>query len=117
MMQPIPISIVVSDPWDLGVATNWAPLRGTIIEMKVSQKGGQALVRFEKPIEYRGAAYSFAVASPRLDGQDIESIVAGTSICASLIGISRDQAESIEPFDTSAWRGGLGFIGDIMRMA
>ncbi len=116
-MHPIPVSIVVSDPWELGVATNWVPIQGTVVEMRASENGGRALLRFDTPIEYRGATYAFAVASPRLDGQGVENFVAGTSTSASLIGISRDQAESSDPFNTSTWRGGLAFIGDIERIA
>lgn len=90
---------------------------GAVVEVQVSRNGARALLRFDTPVEYRGATYAFAVASARLGGQEVGNMVAGTSISASLIGISRQQAESPDPFDTSAWRGGLAFIGDIKRIA
>jgi hypothetical protein len=117
IMQPFPISIVVSDPWDLGAATNWAPIKGSVVGVNVSEIDGRVLLRFETPIDYRGATYAFAVATPRLEGQTVSDIAVGTCTSASVIGISREQAESSMPFDTSAWRGGLAFIGDIRRTA
>jgi hypothetical protein len=116
-MQPIPVSIVVSDPWDVGSAANCAPIKGSIVEVSMGQIGSKALLRFETPIEFQGSTYMFAVASPRLKGQNVSDIEAGTGMSASVIGISREQAESSQPFDTSAWRGGLAFIGDIKRSA
>ena len=116
-MQPFPVSIIVDDPWDFGAATNWLPIKGLVVDVNMSQVGGLVLLRFETPIDYHGATYAFAVASPRLEGQAVSDIVAGTCTSASVIGISREQAESSKPFDTSAWRGGLAFIGDIKRTA
>lgn len=112
-MKPIPVTIVVSEPWELGVATNWVPIKGKVVSVQVCQHGGRALVQLEPPVEHRGATYAFAVASPRLQGHGAENVVAGTRMCASLVGISDEQAVSADPFDTSSWRGGLAFIGDI----
>lgn len=114
-MQPIPVSIVVSDPWDLGAAMNWVPIKGSVVEVDMSQIGDRVLLRFETPIEYQGETYAFAVASPRLQGQRVSEIATGTYTSASVIGISREQAESGKWCDTSAWRGGLAFVGDIRR--
>jgi hypothetical protein len=111
-MQPIRVSIVTSEPWELGVATNWVPIKCELVSV---QHGGRALLQLATPIAYRGATYAFAVASPRLPGQGVENIVAGTRLCASLVGITNEQAGSADPFDTSGWRGGLAFIGDIER--
>jgi hypothetical protein len=48
-----------------------------------------------------------------LEGQGLENIVAETRMCVAVVGISDEQALTADPFDTSGWRGGLGFIGDI----
>jgi len=81
----------------------------------MSQMGDRVLLQFETPIEYKGETYSFAVASPRLEGQKVSDISAGTYTSASVIGISQEQAKSPRRFDTSGWRGGLAFVGDIRR--
>jgi hypothetical protein len=112
-MQPIQVSITVSEPWELGIATNWVPVKGEVIRFDECLPGGRALVRLETPIEYRGATYGFIVASPRLKGRDVRDIVAGITMCAAIIGISGEQALSADPCDISDWRGGLSFVGDI----
>lgn len=113
-MRNVPhILITVSDPWDVGEAIDWQPIRGRLLQTETTESGGRALVRFDQPIRYHGAAYSYAVASPRHEGRDIAEIRAGKSVDCALTAISDEQAQSSNPMDTSRWRGGLAFIGDV----
>jgi len=116
-MNPIPVSIVISDPWDVGEALNWAPLRGQMVRVAHDECGGKALIRFEAPISYRGVLYTCAVVTPRHEGHEVMEIVAGAKLCAALTCAPEDQPRSADPFDTSGWRGGLAFIGDIVASA
>ena len=115
-MKPIPLTITVSDPWDLGETVNWQPIKGQLIQMKDDERGGQALVKFDAPLSYRGLVYHYAVASPRLEGNHMVEVNDGKMVCSALIGISDQQAESNNPLDISRWRGGLGFDGDVQPL-
>lgn len=112
-MKPLLISITVSDPWDVGEAVNWQPIEGHLLQMENDAHGGQALIKFDGSISYRGSVYRYAVASPRLEGHQIAELNAGKMVCSALTGISDHQAESSSPLDISNWRGGLAFVGDI----
>ena len=107
------ILITVSDPWDVGEAVNWQAIRGRLLQTESTDSGGKALVRFDQPVLYHGAAYNYAVASPRQEGRNIAEIRAGKSVGCALTAISDEQAQSNNPMDTSRWRGGLAFIGDV----
>ena len=107
------ILITVSDPWDVGEAVNWQAIRGQLLQTESTDSGGKALVRFDHPIRYHGAEYNHAVASPRHEGRNIAEIRAGKSVVCALTAISDEQAQSNNSMDTSTWRGGLAFIGDM----
>ena len=113
MTKLLPISITVSDPWDVGEAVNWRTIRGVLLQTAEADHAGKALMRFDHDINYRGSSYRYAVACPRLEGRHVAEIEAGKSVGCVLIGISEEQAESSKPMDTSKWRGGLAFVGDV----
>jgi len=106
--------ITVSDPWDLGEALNWQAINGHLLQTESTDSGGKALVRFDQPVLYHGGAYNYAVASPRHEGSNIAEIRAGKSVGCAFTAISDEQAQSNNPMDTSRWRGGLAFIGDVV---
>lgn len=113
-MKSVPrILVTVSDPWDLGQAVNWQAIRGQLLQTESTDSGGKALVRFDQPVFYHGAAYNYAVASPRHEGRNIAEIRAGKSVGCAFIAISDEQAQSNNPLDTSRWRGGLAFVADV----
>ena len=103
----------VSDPWDLGEALKWQPLQGELVKTASDDHGGSALIKLDKTITYRDAAYRFVVASPRLEGTVISTLETGKKVFCAFTGISDANADSANPFDTTGWRGGLGFIGDV----
>jgi len=104
------ISIIVSDPWDLGEATNWQPLRGSLLQMKSEE---MALIKLDNAISYGNSIWHFVIASPRRRGDEVGALQAGKKVAATFIGISDQQAGSEAVFDTHGWRGGLAFMGDI----
>ena len=53
----------------------------------------------------------------RHEEHEVMEIVAGAKLCAALTCATEDQSRSADPFDTSGWRGGLAFIGDIVASA
>ncbi len=117
MTQPLPISITISDPWDVGEALNWQTIRGVLLQTADADHGGKILVRFDHDINYRGSAYRYAVGAPYLEGRHVTEIEAGKSVGCALTGISEEQAESSNPMDISKWRGGFAFVGDVTPTA
>lgn len=107
------LTIMLSDPWELGEALKWQPLQGNLLRSVNDEKGGQALIKLEKSLEYRDAICRYVIASPRHEGVEISNLSVGKSVLCGLTGISEQQAESSNPFDLSSWRGGIAFIGDV----
>ena len=107
------ISIMLSDPWDLGEALKWQPLRGELLEMTPDEHGGKVLIRLDEDVSYRDSVCRYLVASPRYKGSQIAELLTGKKVSCGITGISDDQAKSSAAMDISNWRGGLAFIGDI----
>src|SRR5699024_5996653 len=106
-MTPLQVSIVLSDPWELGEALNWKPLSGELLRMEPGEHGGRALIELERSIAYRGSDCRFVVASPRHVGEEIASLQLRKSVVCAFTGISDAQAVSSGIPDTREWRGGI----------
>lgn len=116
-MNSTNVIIIVSDPWDVGEAVEWKPIRGELFETQGSEQSGKALVKFEKPITYQNTAYHYAVVSPRRRENPLAGLVGGNMVSCVLTGIADEQATSDNPLDISKWRGGLAFEGDVNTVA
>lgn len=113
-MNSLSVSITVSDPWDVGEAVKWQPIRGTLLKRQATSQTSSGLIKFEAPVNYRGSCYYFAVAWPRRKEDSIAEVYAGKMVCCGITGISAQQAESDNPLDISKWRGGFAFVGDVV---
>jgi hypothetical protein len=107
------ISISVSDPWELGEALKWQSLRGELLQMVNDDHGGRALIKLHDAVNYRGSVWRYVVAAPRHQGNEIAGLQTGKKVLAAFTGISDQQAESSGALNTSNWRGGLAFVGDL----
>ncbi len=112
-MNPLCVTIIVSDPWDVGEAVKWQPIRGKLIDIPPHNQGRHALMKFDEPINYHGSLYHYAVVSPRRSANSIGELYVGKMVCCLITGISDQQAESDNPVDLGRWRGGLAFEGDV----
>ena len=112
-MNPMRISISISDPWELGEALKWQPLRGELLQTVNDEHGGRALIKLDDAINYQGSNWRYVVATPRHQESEIAGLQSGKKVVSAFTGISDQQAESSSPLDTSNWRGGLAFIGDV----
>lgn len=110
------ISIMLSDPWDLGEALKWQPLRGELLQITHDEHGGKALIELDERIIYRSFVCRYVVASPRHKGSEIGELQNGKKVFCAMTGISDEQAKSSAAIDLSNWRGGVSFIGDIEAM-
>lgn len=111
------ISIMLSDPWDLGEAIEWQPLTGELLQMASDAHGGKALIELSASVSYRGSVCRYVVASPRHQGREITELQDGQKVLCALIGISDKQATTNAALDTSNWRGGVAFVGDVEPIA
>lgn len=102
-----------SDPWDLGEALKWQPLRGELLQMTRDDHGGKALIELNESMSYGDSVYRYVVASPRHEGSEIAELQNGKKVFCAITGISDEQAKSSAAMDTSSWRRGVAFIGDI----
>lgn len=107
------ISIMLSDPWDLGEALRWQPLRGDLLQIMHDEHGGKALIELNESVSYRGLVCRYVIAYTRHKGSKIEELQNGRKISCAMTGISDEQATSSAVMDSSNWRGGVAFIGDI----
>lgn len=112
-MNPMRISISISDPWELGEAQKWQPLRGELLQTVSDEHGGRALIKLDETINYRDSNWCYVVVAPRHQGNEIAELQTGKKVLGAFTGISDQQAESNSPLDTSNWRGGLAFTGDV----
>lgn len=104
---------MLSDPWDLGEALKWQPLRGELLQLTRDDHGGKALIELNESVIYRGSEYRFVVASPRHKGSEITEVQNNKKVFCAMTVISDEQAKSSAAMDISNWRGGVAFIGDI----
>jgi hypothetical protein len=86
MRDPLPISITVSDPWDVGEAANCRQSMVSCYNCRRPTTAARPLVRFDHEIVYRGAAYRYAVAAPRLDSIPLSTV--GTRLLILLVALS-----------------------------
>ncbi len=112
-MNSLRVLIVLSDPWELGEALNWEPLKGELLRREAGGHGGRALIKLEKIITYRGSSCRFVVASPRHQGKEITYLQRRETVSCAFTGISDSQAALGGAPETLGWRGGIAFIGDI----
>jgi hypothetical protein len=112
-MKSMRILISISDPWELGEALKWQPLRGELLQTSNDEHGDRALIKLDDAIDYRGSQWRYVVTASRHEGTEIAGLRSGKKIIAAFTGISDQQAESGNPLDTSNWRGGLAFTGDV----
>lgn len=104
-----PVLIKISDPWDLGEALGWQPLTARIIK----SSGTAVLIKLEVPFAYKGLECEYFVASARHVGDDASKLFEGAAVFCAMTQISEESAQSQDPFDLSAWRGGVGIIAAV----
>ena len=77
------------------------------------ERGGRALIKLDASVNYRGSSWRYVVVSPRHKGNEIAWLQTGKKLLAAVTGIADEQAESSDALNTSTWRGGLAFTGEV----
>ena len=73
----------------------------------------EIIIKLLTPFNYEGVDYEFLIASSRHEGNSFDKLLQGDGLLCSLMRIPPEQLKSDNPFDTSWWRGGGAFIGDV----
>lgn len=108
------ITLKLSDPWDLGEQLGWSELEAIIVNVK--DDGGVPIsiaIKLVNPFDYKNTSCEYFIASPRHEGTDFTAFFKGQAVFCGLTRISSDQIATVNPFDLSHWRGGIGLIGEI----
>lgn len=112
-MKPFPISITVSDPWELGESQGWDPLLGSVVDSTDAYEGGRALIHLRRPLSHKNATCQYLIAAPRHENVNIGGLFTGTPVFCALTGITDQEAASEAPFNLRSWGGRVNFIGEV----
>lgn len=109
-MQDKKIEIIVSDPWEFGTIHGTGPFLAEVLKEKDNEA---LLIKLDKALEFEQVQCQYFVASPRLEGDSISDIPRGKTVGCNLTRITKEHANSADPFDLSWWRGGVGLIASL----
>ncbi|MCK5001079.1 MAG: hypothetical protein KAS23_16160 [Anaerohalosphaera sp.] len=98
------VEFIASDPWDFVTAVGSGPFEGLV--SGVCQDKDSILVKLNEPLVFKDSVAEYLVISPRHQGYPLKGIMKGQEVCCGMMGITKEQAESDDPCDTSWWRGG-----------
>lgn len=75
----------------------------------------KVIVKVSEGFDYDGRYCEYFLASTRHVGKDFLEILKGESLLCSFIRIGEDNLNADDPFDSSWWRGGAAFVGDMLK--
>jgi hypothetical protein len=113
------VNIGFSEPWKLAEELEKENLIGAVIDAGTSMnrhygnKDACLVIRLKKSFLFDGLECKYFVVSPRHEGTSFKDLMDGNKINCSFLRITKEQADSDNPFDTSWWRGGGGFIASV----
>src|SRR6266849_4198882 len=81
---------------------------------KVSQLEKALLLEFGQPSLIEGKGYRYAIASPRLERDDLTTLLQKGSLSCGVTWVPEERFNEQRPFDLSWWRGGAAAITDIV---
>jgi hypothetical protein len=91
--------------------------KGTIaIIRQTHAESSQILFELIEPVAIADIKYSFAVASPRHNNDNIETLLNGGVLGCSITFIPDEKFNRLNPFDISWWRGGAATLGDLVLL-
>ena len=79
----------------------------------VDTDSNSLLISFEPEAEIGSQKYPFAIARPRLQGDDVASLISCGVLGCAMTCIPWDRYNASNPFDLSWWRGGAAAICDL----
>ncbi len=71
------------------------------------------IIKLDSPFNYESHYYEYIIAFPRHRNNLIGSLSNNERVFCSLMRLPPEIVNSKDPFDTSWWRGGGAFLGDV----
>jgi hypothetical protein len=79
----------------------------------VSEPDRKIVLEFTPPLEVDKTMYTHAVITPRLERDDVSTLLVKGLLGCAVTWIPKERFESTKPFDLSWWRGGGAAITDV----
>tara|TARA_Y100001001_G_C7821959_1_gene243797 strand:- start:205 stop:534 length:330 start_codon:yes stop_codon:yes gene_type:complete len=79
----------------------------------VDESNQTLLLEFDNPLVNKDTSYSYAIASPRLAKDSIDSLIATGVLGCSVTWVPDGKFNKDEPMDLSWWRGGAVAVTDL----
>ena len=108
--ETVSVQMIVSDPWDWGTEIGVGPFDATILRWRIGEDGRPTgiLLRLAEAVVFRGVECRYFVGVRDSPRENLEEIIRGNPVECALTHISEERARSLDPFDLSWWRGGIG---------
>ena len=74
------------------------------------------IIKVLTPFDHEGFNYEYLIASPRHVGNSFDKLLRGEGLLCSILRLPPERITFKDPFDTSWWRGGGSFIGDVIPL-
>lgn len=110
-LKNLPVSILISDPWEFGTECGTGPFSGTVIDATTER----LVIALSTPIDYRGKALKTVVARSRHVGVETQSIM--TKAMASNLMLLPLRVTSASELVPSAQVDGIAAIGTVEQLA
>jgi len=114
------MTLVLSDPWDLGEAILWNLLVCDVLKegVRPASSFGVAseaiLLRLRNPFVFNDVQFEYLQGSPRHEEASVNDLhKVGSSLFCSFVRIPVDRVDAQPPLDLSWWRGGGAFLGTL----
>jgi hypothetical protein len=113
----LPVEMIVNEPWEWGSILGCGPFSAKILEWKINQndEATDFLLSLLTSQKYKGIECTYFIGSPRYKEEPLKGILQGKELSCGLVCIPKERAISLNPFDLSWWRGGIGLICSIRR--
>jgi hypothetical protein len=109
-LKSLPVSILISDPWEFGTECGTGPFTGMVTEAAADR----LLITLSLPIQYQGKVFRTVVAGPRYIGVDVAS-VAATAMPSNLMLLPMEIG-SLSELRPNSQRAGIAAIGTIEKL-
>jgi len=103
------VVLSLSDPWELGEALGWRPIRGVVTHQELDSW----LIKIDAPFVHSDLEYQYVVISARHSGASLDQLRSQQVPC-NVVRTTPERAQSETPCDVSWWRGGGAIIGTIV---
>jgi hypothetical protein len=96
MMRTTRVSVVITDPWELGQKTQWQWLAGHIVRVLSTKNGEMAIVKLDAPITVGPKEWNYVRVSPRHENVALDDIDRGQQVSCAVLTLCDEQGRGPE---------------------